>query len=193
MIWAYSTEVLRGHHLATVLGKFSPMATVVVHHLHTAPTSLPLPDSRRSNMSPIRTHLLTALSLSSFKFLPGWAQSQECYWSNGMLANSDFKPCNQDRPAGSQSACCNLGKSPADVCLGGGLCENEETDNGNALIYAVGCTDPSGEDPNCQQYCIGEFCHCRVSTQTQQRWLFLKVTAILSHPNGTNTLWPAIV
>lgn len=130
-------------------------------------------------MSPIRTHLLTALSLSSFKFLPGWAQSQECYWSNGMLANSDFKPCNQDRPVGSHSACCNLGKSPADVCLGGGLCEDEET-NDVALIYAVGCTDASGEDPNCQQYCIGEFCHCRVSTQTQQRWLFLKVTAILS-------------
>ena len=64
-----------------------------------------------------------------------------------MLANSDFKPCNPDRPAGSQSACCNLWKSPVDIYLGGGLYEDEETNNGNAMIFAVGCTDPSGKDP----------------------------------------------
>jgi hypothetical protein len=143
-------------------------------------------------MSPIRTHLLTALSLSSFNFLPGWAQSQECYWSNGMLANSDFRPCNPDRPADSQSACCNLGKSPADICLGGGLCEDEETNNGNSMIYAVGCTDPSGEDPNCQQYCIGEFCIAEFPLRLNSDGSFKDD----GHPrpsNGTSTLRSAMV
>src|SRR5271163_4152573 len=117
----YSTSLLdTGKTNAYLIGRLRTRTSFSLFHLsqnflRTAHI-LALPDSRRSNMSPIRTHLLTALSLSSFKFLPGWAQSQECYWSNGMLANIDFKPCNLDRPAGSQSACCNLGKSPADVC-----------------------------------------------------------------------------
>ena len=137
------------------------MATVVVHHLHTVHI-LALPDSRRSNMSPIRTHLLTALNLSSFKLLPV-SRVLLVKWN---AREQRFQAPNADRPAGSQSACCNLGENPADICLGGGLCEDEETNNGNAMIFAVGCTDPSGEDPNCQQYCTGEFYSCRVSTQT---------------------------
>jgi hypothetical protein len=82
-----------------------------------------------------------------------------CYMTNGNLATSDFQPCYSDLSQGSNSPCCNLGKIPPDICLGGGLCQRMDAtgDDGNFVIYAVGCTDPSGKDPVCQQYCPSMF------------------------------------
>lgn len=80
-----------------------------------------------------------------------------CYWLNGNLATSDFQPCNSNIPLGSNSACCNLGKSSPDICLGGGLCQRTDTTEANFAIYAVGCTDPTGKDAVCPQYCPSAF------------------------------------
>lgn len=88
--------------------------------------------------------------------LPAFAEAP-CYLANGQLASSEFQICSSSLPSGAHSACCNLGKSPPDICLGGGLCQRQDTVDGNFLIYAVGCTDPTGKDPSCQQYCTGEF------------------------------------
>lgn len=82
--------------------------------------------------------------------------STQCYWINGAQATSDFQPCNSNVAAGSQSYCCNLGKSPADTCLGSGLCQRQDAGSSDYLIYAVGCTDPTGKNANCPQYCAGE-------------------------------------
>jgi hypothetical protein len=80
-----------------------------------------------------------------------------CYLQNGNLANGDFQPCTNTQPSGSNRACCNLGKTPPDICLGGGLCQRMDATDGNFVIYAVGCTDPTGKDPVCPQYCPSTF------------------------------------
>ncbi len=82
-----------------------------------------------------------------------------CYLPNGLLADSNIRPCIPNlvnRPPGSNSACCNLGKNPPDICMGGGLCYRQDSPDGNFMIYAVGCTDPTGKDASCQQYCTRE-------------------------------------
>ena len=77
-----------------------------------------------------------------------------CYRPNGLAATSDLKPCNPDLvSAGKHSPCCNTGKSPPDLCLAGGLCYRQDGYDGNFLLYAVGCTDSTGADAACQQYC----------------------------------------
>jgi hypothetical protein len=40
-------------------------------------------------------------------------------------------PALHDLPSGSNSACCNLGKNPPDICLGGGLCQRMDSTEGN--------------------------------------------------------------
>src|SRR4051812_35092762 len=79
-----------------------------------------------------------------------------CYRTNGLLASTDIQPCSRNLPSGSHSACCNLGKNPTDICMAGGLCYRQDGTDGNFLIFAVGCTDPTGKDPSCQQYCTGK-------------------------------------
>jgi hypothetical protein len=88
-------------------------------------------------------------------FLKVWlaSASSQCYMLNGDLATADFRPCTSNLASGSNSACCNLGKNPPDICLGGGLCQRMDSTEGNFLIYAVGCTDKSGKDAACPQYC----------------------------------------
>jgi hypothetical protein len=108
-------------------------------------SSVPLKDILR-NMS--FTALLSFLSLL---FLANAAS--QCYMLNGILATSDFQPCTSNLASGSNSACCNLGKNPPDICLGGGLCQRMDSAEGNFLIYAVGCTDSTGKDAACPQYC----------------------------------------
>ena len=76
-----------------------------------------------------------------------------CYRVNGQEGSEDIQPCHSNLTSGSHSACCNLGKSPPDLCLAGGLCYRQDGYDGNFLIYAVSCTDSSGADAACQQYC----------------------------------------
>lgn len=94
----------------------------------------------------------SALAFFLFCLFPANAVSP-CYMLNGDLATNDFQPCTSDLPSGSNSACCNMGKNPPDICLGGGLCQRMDSPEGNFVIYAVGCTDRSGKDPACPQYC----------------------------------------
>ena len=103
-------------------------------------------------MSIYNMSFTSALAFFLFYFFPASAVSP-CYMLNGDLANNDFQPCTSDLPSGSNSACCNMGKNPPDICLGGGLCQRMDSPEGNFVIYAVGCTDRSGKDPACQQYC----------------------------------------
>jgi len=79
--------------------------------------------------------------------------STSCYRTNGQLGTVDIQPCFSDAGSGHYSPCCNLGKTPPDLCLAGGLCYRQDGTDGNFLIYAVGCTDLSGRDSACQQYC----------------------------------------
>ncbi|PMD52695.1 uncharacterized protein K444DRAFT_619406 [Hyaloscypha bicolor E] len=79
--------------------------------------------------------------------------SPPCYWSDGTLAPSTIQPCNSNLPEGSYSACCSLGRTPPDVCFSSGLCLTGNSYTSNGLIFANGCTDPTGKDPSCQQYC----------------------------------------
>jgi hypothetical protein len=95
---------------------------------------------------------ISALAFFLFHFSLANAVSP-CYMLNGDLATSDFQPCTGNLPSGSNSACCNMGKSPPDICLGGGLCQRMDSRDGNFVIYAVGCTDRSGKDPVCPRYC----------------------------------------
>jgi hypothetical protein len=104
----------------------------------------------------IRKHCFPILILH---YLLRGCATQSCYLPNGLAADSDIQPCISDRvnlPAGSHSACCNLGKTPKDFCMTGGLCYRRDAPDGNFMIYAVGCTDPTGKDASCQQYCTGE-------------------------------------
>jgi hypothetical protein len=96
--------------------------------------------------------------LAVFLFHPFCASAaSQCYTLNGDLATNDFQPCTTDLPSGSNSVCCNLGKNPPDICLGGGLCQRMDSTEGNFVIYAVGCTDRSGKDAACPQYCPSAF------------------------------------
>lgn len=92
--------------------------------------------------------------------------SLPCYTSNGTLAGSTILPCNSNLPTGSHSACCALGRTPPDACFSSGLCLTGTSIYSNGLIFANGCTDPTGKDPSCQQYCTGEF---RLVYQLSQR------------------------
>src|SRR5579871_5037806 len=100
---------------------------------------------------------LTLNSIVSFVYIIRVVTASQCYWINGALANNNFQPCNNNLPTGSQSACCNLGKNPPDTCLGDGLCQRQDAKASDFLIYAVGCTDQSGRDASCPQYCRGKF------------------------------------
>ncbi|KFY51811.1 hypothetical protein V496_08770 [Pseudogymnoascus sp. VKM F-4515 (FW-2607)] len=81
------------------------------------------------------------------------AQERKCYGVNGELQSADIQPCNADLPAGSHVACCNLAKSPPDICVGGGLCYSQDGGTIADLLVAYGCTDPTGKDVACQSYC----------------------------------------
>jgi len=101
-------------------------------------------------------NFISALAFFLFHFLPAYAVPP-CYMLNGDLATSDFQPCTSNVLPGSNSACCNTGKNPPDICLNGGLYQRMDSLEGNFLIYAVGCTDRSGKDPACPQYCPSTF------------------------------------
>jgi len=103
-------------------------------------------------MSTYNQPFISALVFFLIHLFPTNATST-CYMLNGDLATSDFQPCTSNLPSGSNSACCNTGKNPPDICLGGGLCQRMDSPEGNFLIYAVGCTDRSGKDSACPQYC----------------------------------------
>lgn len=79
-----------------------------------------------------------------------------CYYSDGTIASSNYQPCNSNLSSGSHSACCALGRTPADVCFSSGLCLTGSAYNSNGLIFANGCTDPTGQDRSCQQYCTSK-------------------------------------
>src|SRR5579871_4128604 len=82
--------------------------------------------------------------------------SRPCYYVNGTLAPSSFQPCNPNTAVGMYSACCNLTATPPDFCLSSGLCFSQISSSSNGLIYAYGCTDATGNDGSCQQYCRGK-------------------------------------
>src|SRR5579862_602086 len=87
------------------------------------------------------------------------AASPQCYFNDGSPATG-YQPCNSDIQAGSYSACCSLGSAPGsnggDVCLSSGLCFWQGASQSTGFIFADGCTDQTGKNPNCQQICTGE-------------------------------------
>lgn len=81
------------------------------------------------------------------------SSASDCYWFDGNEGDSNIQACHNDLATGQHSACCTLGKSPPDLCLAGGLCYRQDSSDGNNLIYAIGCTDETGVNAACQQYC----------------------------------------
>jgi hypothetical protein len=138
-------------------------------------------------------------------FLHVWlaSSSSQCYMLNGDLATADFQPCTSSLASGSNSACCNLGKNPPDICLGGGLCQRMDSTEGNFMIYAVGCTDKSGKDPACPQYCpssslislIPSVSRLLTRIRPRRRILpkpmlrGLQTKLVLQRPDGNDVLW----
>ena len=102
------------------------------------------------------------LLLSLAALVPAVASAQQtCYGTNGTLITDRVGSCNPNAPDGVHVACCDLGKSPPDMCIEGGLCYRQDGENVNALFYADGCTDETGEAAACQQFCRGgEFSPC---------------------------------
>ncbi|OBT62447.1 hypothetical protein VE03_08624 [Pseudogymnoascus sp. 23342-1-I1] len=100
-------------------------------------------------------HLRTLVPSLLLALLAGsaTAQEQKCYGVNGVLQSAEIQPCNADLPTGSHVACCNLAKSPPDICVGGGLCYSQDGNTVADLLVAYGCTDPTGKDVACQTYC----------------------------------------
>ena len=74
----------------------------------------------------------------------------QCFGIGGQ--KSSATPCNSDATGsnGSHSACCDESKQEA--CLSTGLCYATQRSD-NITFWAEGCTDPSGLDPLCPQYC----------------------------------------
>jgi hypothetical protein len=99
---------------------------------------------------------ITVLAALLVVFISPAASTATCYRTNGVAGTDDIQPCHKNLARGAQSACCNLGKSPPDLCLAGGLCYRRDGYDGNALIYAVGCMDQLGTDMACQQYCYSD-------------------------------------
>ncbi|EPS40833.1 hypothetical protein H072_5294 [Dactylellina haptotyla CBS 200.50] len=83
--------------------------------------------------------------------------ASQCYFNDGTMANGYFA-CNENRPAGTHSPCCNIRNprvSNIDICLESGLCLWQQAQVSNDFLFANGCTDPTGRDANCQQFCTG--------------------------------------
>ncbi|CAK7211419.1 hypothetical protein SCUCBS95973_001108 [Sporothrix curviconia] len=74
----------------------------------------------------------------------------QCYAINGQ--KSSGSPCNAAATgqAGSHAACCDESKQEA--CLATGVCFATQRSDNNTF-WAEGCTDPTGLDPSCPQYC----------------------------------------
>jgi hypothetical protein len=69
--------------------------------------------------------------------------SPQCYWPNGLTAQSNYVPCNSTATA---SACCALN----DTCTTYGWCLGSA-----GMVYRGGCTDPSWKSGACQStYCF---------------------------------------
>ncbi|KAH8894194.1 hypothetical protein GQ53DRAFT_858863 [Thozetella sp. PMI_491] len=83
-------------------------------------------------------------------FLGRAACDAQCFGVGGQ--KSSATPCNSDATGtnGSHSSCCDETKQEA--CLSTGLCYAAQR-NDNITFWAEGCTDPSGLDPSCPQYC----------------------------------------
>jgi len=88
-------------------------------------------------------------------FLPFVAciTAPSCYSTNGSLQGSDSQPCNHNLSSTTHSACCN--SALGDICLSSGLCISTNPNPNNRLLWASGCTDQTGKDQSCQQYCTG--------------------------------------
>ena len=72
-----------------------------------------------------------------------------CYLQNGAHADYTVLPCNPDSEV---SACCALNKTSPDICMDSGLCYATDGEV-QGRMYQVGCTDASGKDAACPQYC----------------------------------------
>jgi hypothetical protein len=78
------------------------------------------------------------------------ASTTQCYYANGSYAPNNIVPCWNNS---THAACCNAANG--DICMTSGLCVSPNLSPSNGLIWANGCTDQSGTDPSCQQYCRG--------------------------------------
>jgi hypothetical protein len=141
--------------IATILLTECYLAPISSWH-HVLTNTYPIYSCAPFKMSVYNSNVISALVYFMVHFFAANAASP-CYMLNGNLATSEFQPCNSNLPSGSNSACCNLGKSPPDICLGGGLCQRMDSTEANFAIYAVGCTDRTGKDAACPQYCPSAF------------------------------------
>lgn len=94
--------------------------------------------------------LLAITSLLLLFHLPCVLADAQCYAINGQ--KSSGSPCNAAATgqAGSHAACCDESKQEA--CLATGVCFATQRSDNNTF-WAEGCTDPTGLDPACPQYC----------------------------------------
>ncbi|ERT02967.1 uncharacterized protein SPSK_09296 [Sporothrix schenckii 1099-18] len=98
-----------------------------------------------------RPRALVALAYLLFLInLPHAVADAQCYAVNGQ--KSSGTPCNAAATgqSGSHAACCDESKQEA--CLATGVCFATQRSDNNTF-WAEGCTDPTGLDPACPQYC----------------------------------------
>jgi len=104
--------------------------------------------------------MVSATYLTVFWILPQLSlfaglttSSRQCYYADGSAAPVNYLPCG-NVTSGANSPCCNSDHS--DICMSSGFCVSPNPEAANSLIWASGCTDWTGKDQNCQQYCTGK-------------------------------------
>ncbi|KAK6540645.1 hypothetical protein TWF694_008040 [Orbilia ellipsospora] len=105
----------------------------------------------------MRSRVISNLGLILLAFPSISIAATQCYFNDGTEAPG-YSACNSNQSGNSHSACCNLGnpqRGRADVCLTSGLCFWQQSTSSNGFLFANGCTDPTGQDPSCQQLCTG--------------------------------------
>ncbi|KAF3928328.1 hypothetical protein AA313_de0209899 [Arthrobotrys entomopaga] len=105
----------------------------------------------------MRFRMISSLGLILLAFPSFTVAATQCYFNDGTEAPG-YSACNSNLSPNSHSACCNLGnprRGSADICLTSGLCFWQQATTSTGFIFANGCTDPTGQDPSCQQICKG--------------------------------------
>jgi hypothetical protein len=157
--------------------KFPSPATEICYAFLRLPSPPALNEMDIKGASHAQTNLMVLVVLLTI-LIPSVLSTTKCYRTNGIVGTDDIQPCYNNLAPGAQSACCNLGKSPPDLCLAGGLCYRQDGTDGNFLIYAVGCTDQLGTDAACQQYCTsdGEIEMYSLNACNDGRWCCNNIT-----------------
>jgi hypothetical protein len=102
----------------------------------------------------VASYLLLSLASLAQLFIQLSQADSQCYFtSNTEGVTTNYEPCVADLPGGQHTSCCLI--QNGDVCMSTGLCMfvNQTFAPGMFFFWANGCTDPTGKDPACQQWC----------------------------------------